>query len=83
MASSSIEALSVLLEFGIKFCKAFIFSLILLLLLFSDKLWNSAALLLFDEEERGRGTEFDGNSEASATFSIEVKFWCCLKEVIS
>ena len=77
-----------MLEFGIKFCKAFIFSLILLLLLcthqnhqselrkigrfliklkdqnrtFSDKLWNSAALLLFDEEERGGGTGFDAST---------------------
>ena len=69
-----------LLEFGIRFCNAFIFSLILLLLLcstnstrqlqsrtslitkfqrqlyynstFSDKLWTSAALLLFDEFRR-------------------------------
>jgi len=33
MASSSMDALSVLLEFGIRLCSAFIFSLILLLLL--------------------------------------------------
>lgn len=35
---------------------------------FSDKLWNSAALLLFDEE-RGSEAGFDGNSEASPFFN--------------
>ena len=96
--------LCTLLEFGIRFCNAFIFSLILLLLLcqttphmktqkhnigkinkikttpsqiskkkkaskckstFSDKLWTSAALLLFDEP-RG-GTDLAATSSTNAS----------------
>jgi len=55
------------LEFGIKFCMAFIFLLILLIKLkdknkiFSDKLWNFVALLLFDEDGGG-GTGFDAST---------------------
>ena len=82
-----------LLEFGIRFCNAFIFSLILLLLLcstnstrqyhnrtslitkfyrqlyynptFSDKLWTSAALLLFDELRRGAAFVATSSTNAS------------------
>jgi hypothetical protein len=63
MASSSIEALSVLLELGMRVCSAFIFSLILLLLLFSERLCTSAARLLLPRGRAGlAGSDSDDPS---------------------
>jgi len=86
-----------LLELGIRFCRAFIFSLILLLLLynktiktseeaenptkkriqshkvstFSDRLWTSAARLLFEPDRCGAGLA--GSSSGTSSPSFENK----------